>query len=81
MLKRSTYWSQIPSSPSKYEHKKFSSSDDVETRTFNHGKAEILKIGGGEVGRLVLQKGWSGMEEGIKDSFDRLEELLDYARK
>jgi uncharacterized cupin superfamily protein len=40
----------------KHEHKNFSK--DVETRTFNHGKAEVMKIGGGEVGRLVLQKGW-----------------------
>jgi hypothetical protein len=40
----------------KHEHKNFSK--DVETRAFNHGKAEIMKIGGGEVGRLVLQKGW-----------------------
>lgn len=44
--------------PAKHEHKKFSSAKDIETRTFNHGKAEIMKIGGGEVGRLVLQKGW-----------------------
>jgi mannose-6-phosphate isomerase-like protein (cupin superfamily) len=40
----------------KHEHKNFSK--DVETRTFNRGKAEVMKIGGGEVGRLVLQKGW-----------------------
>lgn len=43
-------------SPKKHEHKNFSK--DVETRTFNHGKAEVMKIGGGEIGRLVLQKGW-----------------------
>ena len=29
-----------------------------EKREFPHGKADILKIGGGEVGRLVLQPGW-----------------------
>ena len=43
---------------SKYEHKKFSSSADAETRTFNNGKAEVMKIGGGDIGRLTLQKGW-----------------------
>ncbi|MBK6451960.1 MAG: cupin domain-containing protein [Proteobacteria bacterium] len=29
-----------------------------ETRSFPHGRAEILKIGDGEVGRLVLEPGW-----------------------
>jgi len=38
------------------EHKTFSRPD--ETREFPHGKAEILKIGGGAVGRLVFQPGW-----------------------
>ena len=38
------------------EHKTFSSPD--ETREFPHGRAEILKVGGGEVGRLVFQPGW-----------------------
>jgi hypothetical protein len=44
--------------PKKHEHKRFSSQKDVETRTFNNGKAEIMNIGGGSVGRLTLQKGW-----------------------
>jgi len=39
-----------------YEHKSYKSPD--ETRTFGHGKAEILNIGGGAVGRLTLQPGW-----------------------
>ena len=39
------------------EHKTFSRPD--ETREFSHGRAEILKVGGGEVGRLVFQPGWS----------------------
>jgi len=39
-----------------YEHKGYNSPD--ETRTFGHGKAEILNIGGGAVGRLTLQPGW-----------------------
>jgi hypothetical protein len=38
------------------EHKKFSAPD--ETRTFPHGKAEIINIGGGTVGRLTLEPGW-----------------------
>lgn len=38
------------------EHKTFGKPD--ETREFPRGKAEILKIGGGEVGRLVFQPGW-----------------------
>ncbi|MGI0090363.1 MAG: cupin domain-containing protein [Nitrososphaerales archaeon] len=42
----------------KYEQKKFSSSADIETRTFNHGKVEVMNIGEGSVGRLTLQKGW-----------------------
>jgi hypothetical protein len=38
------------------EHKSFQAPD--ETRQFPNGKAEILNIGGGEVGRLVFQPGW-----------------------
>lgn len=38
------------------EHKNFSSPD--ETRPFPNGKAEILNIGGGSVGRLTLEPGW-----------------------
>jgi hypothetical protein len=38
------------------EHKTFSRPD--ETRSFPHGKAEILRIGHGEVGRLVFEPGW-----------------------
>lgn len=38
------------------EHKTFSAPD--ETREFPSGKAEILNIGGGSVGRLVFQPGW-----------------------
>src|SRR2546423_13327970 len=40
----------------KSEHKAFARPD--ETREFPHGKAEILNIGGGAVGRLVFQPGW-----------------------
>ena len=38
------------------EHKSFTRPEEV--REFPNGKAEILKIGGAEVGRLVLQPGW-----------------------
>jgi hypothetical protein len=38
------------------EHKNLSTPD--ETRTFGHGKAEIIQIGGGTVGRLTLEPGW-----------------------
>jgi hypothetical protein len=40
----------------KTEHKSFNKSDEV--RSFERGKAEILKVGEGVVGRLVLQPGW-----------------------
>ena len=38
------------------EHKSFGMPD--ETREFPHGRAEILNVGGGEVGRLVFEPGW-----------------------
>ncbi len=38
------------------EHKAFGSPDEV--RDFPHGRAEILVIGGGEVGRLTFAPGW-----------------------
>ena len=38
------------------EHVGFGSPDEV--REFPHGKAEILKVGDAEIGRLVLQPGW-----------------------
>lgn len=40
----------------KSEHKTFSTPDEV--REFPRGKADILNIGGGSVGRLVFQPGW-----------------------
>lgn len=40
----------------KTEHKNFAAPD--ETRTFAKGKVELLNIGGGSVGRLVLEPGW-----------------------
>jgi hypothetical protein len=38
------------------EHLDFSRPDEV--RTFAHGRAEILNVGGGTVGRLILEPGW-----------------------
>ena len=38
------------------EHRSFAQPD--ETREFPNGRAEIVKVGGGEVGRLVFQPGW-----------------------
>jgi hypothetical protein len=38
------------------EHKSFEQPDEV--REFPNGRAEILDIGGGQVGRLVLEPGW-----------------------
>jgi hypothetical protein len=43
------------------EHKNLSSPD--ETRTFGHGKAEIISIGGGSVGRLTLERGWKWSQD------------------
>src|SRR6202161_4252199 len=40
----------------KTEHKSFRAPD--ETREFPRGRAEILNVGGGQVGRLVFQTGW-----------------------
>jgi hypothetical protein len=38
------------------EQKGFDNPDEV--REFPNGRAEILRIGGGEVGRLILEPGW-----------------------
>jgi hypothetical protein len=38
------------------EHKSFSVPEEV--REFSHGRAEILRVGGSEIGRLVLEPGW-----------------------
>ena len=38
------------------EHVSFAQPDEV--RHFPHGRAEIVKVGGGEVGRLTLEPGW-----------------------
>jgi hypothetical protein len=40
----------------KTEHKDFGAPDEV--RSFEHGKAEILEMEGGTIGRLVLNPGW-----------------------
>jgi hypothetical protein len=38
------------------EHRSFTTPEEV--REFPHGRAEIVKVGDREVGRLVLQPGW-----------------------
>ena len=38
------------------EHRTFETPD--ETREFPHGRAEILRIGDAEVGRMVFEPGW-----------------------
>jgi hypothetical protein len=38
------------------EHSTFSTPDEV--RNFEHGRAEIVKIGGAEIGRLEFEPGW-----------------------
>jgi hypothetical protein len=42
------------------EHVSFTSPD--ETRTFDNGHVELVKIGGAEIGRLVLAPGWRWSE-------------------
>src|SRR5262245_66488729 len=42
------------------ERKNFETPDEL--REFSNGRAEIVKIGGGEVGRLVLEPGWRWSE-------------------
>jgi hypothetical protein len=39
-----------------YEQKRFKNAD--ETRTFEHGKLDLVGIGGGEIGLLTLEPGW-----------------------
>ena len=38
------------------EHVRFA--EPTETRTFNHGRLELLHVGESDIGRLVLQPGW-----------------------
>ncbi|HXQ19833.1 MAG TPA: cupin domain-containing protein [Acidimicrobiales bacterium] len=41
-----------------YETENRSFAQPDETREFPNGRAEILKVGGAEVGRLIFQPGW-----------------------
>lgn len=45
----------------KAEHKNLATPD--ETRTFTHGKVELIHIGGGTIGRLTLEPGWRWSED------------------
>jgi hypothetical protein len=38
------------------EHRSFNDADEV--RRFPNGRAEILKVGGADLGRLVFEPGW-----------------------
>jgi hypothetical protein len=38
------------------EHRRFAHPDQL--REFPHGRAEIVSIGGGEVGRYIFEPGW-----------------------
>ncbi len=38
------------------EHRSYAEPDEV--REFPHGRVEILRVGGAEIGRLVLEPGW-----------------------
>ena len=42
------------------EQRDFAEADEV--RTFEHGRLELIKIGGMEIGRLVLSPGWRWSE-------------------
>ena len=42
------------------EQKAFTQPD--ETREFSHGRADIVRIGGSEIGQLTLQPGWRWSE-------------------
>jgi hypothetical protein len=42
------------------EHRTFESADEV--RNFEKGRLELVEIGGGVVGRLVLEPGWRWSE-------------------
>jgi hypothetical protein len=46
----------MPPTTQQTEHRDFAKPD--ETRTFDHGRIELLTVGGGAIGRLVLQPGW-----------------------
>jgi len=45
---------------SQAEHRTFTTPDEV--RTFERGRMELVEIGGGHVGRLVLEPGWRWSE-------------------
>jgi hypothetical protein len=42
------------------EHKDFTAADEI--REFPRGRVELLKVGGSDIGRLVLQPGWRWYE-------------------
>jgi hypothetical protein len=46
----------MPTHEQSTEHKTFTEPDEV--RKFPNGRAEIIRVGGAEVGRLVFEPGW-----------------------
>ena len=44
----------------KVEHKDFAKPDEI--RSFPHGRVELLSVGDGDIGRLVLEPGWRWSE-------------------
>ena len=46
----------MPERTHETEHRQFAEPDEL--REFPHGRAEILRVGGVEVGRLVFEPGW-----------------------
>jgi quercetin dioxygenase-like cupin family protein len=49
-----------PDTRQRTQRKDFASPDEV--RTFDHGRLELLNVGGSEIGRLVLEPGWRWSE-------------------
>lgn len=51
-------WDELTAAPAAAaaERKDFATPDEV--RTFEHGRVEILNIGGSQIGRLILEPGW-----------------------
>jgi hypothetical protein len=48
----------MPQAPLRQDTEYVSFSSPAEVREFPNGRAEIVSVGGGEVGRLVLEPGW-----------------------
>lgn len=56
MATSDTLAGKTPAARQQTEHPSFTQPEEI--RTFRHGRAEIVKVGGIEIGRLVLEPGW-----------------------